>query len=221
MRRVLFALLALPLVAAVPAVARGHANLTEPAPRNLEANKTGPCGSPRTATPHVLTAGESITVRWVETIEHPGWYRIAFSPSADVGFDENVLLDDIPDTQGGAMPHLYEATITLPQEPCTDCTLQMIQYMSETTPPTLYFSCADLILEAPAAPDGGLDDAGPGAPDAGTGATPDAAPTGDDVGEPPGLCSAGAGHTNAWAALPILLALATLRIPLARSGRRG
>ncbi len=215
MRRETLALLCLAAGSTALAVrqrhARGHANLTDPTPRNLEANKTGPCGIARTMSPTTFTAGETITVRWVETIEHPGWYRIAFSPSADLGFDENVILDDIPDTQGGTMPHMYEATIALPDTPCTDCTLQVIQYMTETTPPTLYFSCADLVLEAPAPLDGGPD-ADPAAPDAAPPGAPDATPANDDVGDPPGLCSATPDRSSAWSALLILAALLFIRL---------
>lgn len=88
-------------------------------------------------------------VQWDEVIDHPGYYRIAFSPAGDLGFDENVLVPkvlDLPDV------HSYETLITVPNTPCTNCTIQMIQYMTENNPPTLYYSCADVEIRAADAP---------------------------------------------------------------------
>ena len=115
--------------------------------------KTGPCGNyPRSLNPVVFTPGQEITVEWKETIDHPGSYRIAFSPSNDQGFDDNVLAE-IVDTQDGAdVPHYYSANINLPDMVCEDCSLQLIQTMTDRNPPTQYFSCADIRLVADSAP---------------------------------------------------------------------
>lgn len=115
-------------------------------PRNILANKSGPCGSPRTTTPTFLIAGQQLTVQFEEFVEHPGFYRIAFSPSGDLGFDQNILLNNILDVQGGALPHNYSRVVTVPNTPCNQCTIQMIQYMTENNPPSLYFSCADIVI---------------------------------------------------------------------------
>lgn len=209
------------LASATPAF--GHANLLEPLPRDDIAHKTGPCGpTTRSATPAIFAPGETITVRWEETIEHPGWYRIAFAPAGEVGFDDNILVDDIPDIQGGTLPRLYEQVVTLPAEPCDDCTLQLIQYMSEVDPPTLYFSCADLQLVGAAAPDAGpgAPDAAPGAPDAATGPVADAGNAVDGVGDPPGLCSAASlSRSNPW--LPLWLLISAVAISFVLRRRRG
>lgn len=114
--------------------------------------KTAPCGdAPRTATPAVFTPGATITVEWEETINHPGYFRIAFSPAGDQNFDSYILADNIIDTQDDAnTPHFYSRQITLPDQACTDCTLQLIQYMTENPAvPTLYYSCADIRLGMP------------------------------------------------------------------------
>ena len=84
----------------LPAWAFAHARLTSPTPRNTAANKTGPCGVARTANATNFMPGQTITVTWAETVNHPGYYRIAFSPSADMGFDANVLLNNIPNPAG-------------------------------------------------------------------------------------------------------------------------
>ena len=119
------------------------------APRSTnDGIKSGPCGGiPRSANPTVFRPGQQITVEWEETINHPGYYRIAFSPANDQGYDENVLLQVDDEQDDSNVPHQYSATITLPNLQCTDCSLQLIQYMTERDPPSLYYSCADIVLQ--------------------------------------------------------------------------
>ena len=132
-------------------MARAHARFAvdgiTPPRSDSDGIKTGPCGNiPRSLNPATFTAGQQITVEWEETINHPGNFRIAFSPANDQGFDDNVLYQ-VNDNQDDAnLPHYYSATITLPNQACEGCTLQLIQYMTERTPPTLYYSCADIRL---------------------------------------------------------------------------
>jgi hypothetical protein len=133
-------------VALLPATSFGHARLrlggTLP-PRSTSAGlKSGPCGNvARTNNPTLLQAGQQLTVQWDEVIDHPGYYRVAFSPANDQGFDANVLVLKVNDLPG---VHAYEATITVPNVECTQCTIQLIQYMTENNPPSLYYSCADV-----------------------------------------------------------------------------
>lgn len=118
--------------------------------------KTAPCGgAARTTAPVTLAPGQKMTVEWEETIDHPGFFRISFSPADDLGFEANVLLDNIADTQNdGLVPHFYRADVTLPNQTCTACTLQLIQVMTENPlAPTNYYSCSDIQLgAAPPAP---------------------------------------------------------------------
>lgn len=117
---------------------------------NADDIKSGPCGNlPRSDSPAVFTAGETITVEFESTIYHQGHFRIAFSPGNDQGFDDHVLADNIPDYSG---QHYRSYEITLPEDPCTDCTLQLIQVMMDRTPPTNYYACADIQLVAPSSP---------------------------------------------------------------------
>ena len=121
--------------------------------RNNNANiKVGPCGVARTNTPAVFKAGETITLQWESTIHHQGYFRIAFSPAGDAGFDQNVLLDNVQEFDNRYTGE-YSAQVTLPSEPCDDCSLQMIQVMLDRSPPTNYYSCADIQLVADAASD--------------------------------------------------------------------
>ncbi len=140
----------------VPALAAGHARLLPGGPVNVRSTnpgiKAGPCGGFGRVTPTVLQPGQQVVIRWEETIDHPGFYRIAWSPANDQGFDTNILATNLADVQGGALPHQYQATVTIPTTPCPTCTIQLIQYMTETNPPQLYYSCADVQTTAGPAP---------------------------------------------------------------------
>ena len=115
--------------------------------------KTGPCGNdPRSTNPTLFEPGQQITVQWEETINHPGYFRIAFSLADDQGFDQNVLYQVQDDQNDQILPHFYNATLNLPDKPCQYCTLQLIQYMTETDPPGQYFSCADIQLASKTPP---------------------------------------------------------------------
>jgi hypothetical protein len=129
----------------------GHANLVPNGsipPRNNIANKdlNYPCGGVfRTVTQQTtqLTAGQTLTVSFMETIDHPGFYQIWFTPNAD---DSAMVLlkDNIPDVQGGALPHNYSTTVTIPNVNCTNCAIRMVQMMTESNPPVPYYSCANV-----------------------------------------------------------------------------
>jgi hypothetical protein len=118
--------------------------------------KTGPCGATSPTTDASkrtsLIPGQKFTVFWEETIQHPGHFRIAFSPDGQAGFDQNVLLDNIADNQNGqvnyndpASFHQFSATITIPSKLCETCSLQVIQVMTENPAmPSNYYSCADI-----------------------------------------------------------------------------
>jgi MYXO-CTERM domain-containing protein len=151
--------------------ALAHIDLDSPTDRGCSDQKRAPCGGScdtRSSNVTALEPGATITVRWTETINHPGHYRISFDDDGTDDFqsptgDEDlmnpvppVLLDGIPDKVGGQ----YEAQVTLPNVECENCTLQLIQVMSETPPyeaGDLYFRCADLALRRGA----GGGDAGP------------------------------------------------------------
>lgn len=107
--------------------------------------KTGPCGGvPRTSNAREFEPGQTITVEWEETINHPGRFEFYFSQANDSGFS---LMKTVNDGQDGSadLPHQYSTTITLPRTPCDACTLQMIQVMTENpSNPSYYYSCADI-----------------------------------------------------------------------------
>lgn len=211
----------------VPASVSAHAVLTYPPPRlggfagsNL---KMRPCGrgtnDPRSSTVTTLTAGQTITVTWQETIPHPGFFRISFDSDGMDDFVDpprrapyltdspTVLADNLhPQEPGLRLGQTYSAEITLPNVPCTNCTLQLIQFMrdkfvegQEDQDPDpnddIYYSCADIILvedpNNPPDPDAGVN---PGT-DAGTQPGTDAgAQPGTDSGIPGSMSDAGMDH---------------------------
>lgn len=170
------------LVVTLGAASVSHAHITQdfPAPRT-SAQKTGPCGeggSTRGAA-QIFEPGETITVEWTETVEHPGHYRIAFDidgedfplpNNPDDDFDV-ILVDQIPDRNvNGGGDRTYSQEITFPDVECDNCTLQLIQIMTTSIPyNSFYFQCSDIQLSR--AGGGGDSDAGVGggASDAGGG----------------------------------------------------
>lgn len=126
-------------------------------PRNNNAGlKTGPCGGvARTNTNTELVAGSTITLTWEETIQHPGYYQFAISPANDENFTIIKVVQDTQDNRND-LPHQYSTEITVPDIECDNCTLQLIQYMTENpNNPRLYFSCADIRIVAGATPPSG------------------------------------------------------------------
>ncbi len=193
-----------------PSGASAHLGLDAPASRyGPEELKPGPCGlagGARTSNVTYYEPGETIEVRWNEYVDHPGHYRIAFDDDGDDDFvdpatmmelysNETVLLDGIEDEGGGD----YVVMVTLPDVECDNCTLQVIQMMYDKPPYTtpgndIYYQCADLVLRAGGAPDGGTTpDAG--TPDAGTmdGGAGGMAGSGGDPGPRTGEVSGGEG----------------------------
>jgi hypothetical protein len=136
--------------------------LDAPPPRYAATElKDAPCGTAANGPGDVRTtfeSGQTIVVEWTETIDHPGWFRIAFDADGDDGFLDpqyegdvyntpEVLLDEIMDGPGGP----YSAQVTLPAVVCDTCTLQLLQVMTDKTAngwgnDEVYHQCADLRL---------------------------------------------------------------------------
>lgn len=131
--------------------AHAHISVDGPIPpRSADVGlKIAPCGNiARTSKSTVLQAGSTVTINWQETINHPGRFEFYFSPAGDTNW---VLLKTVQDTQDGTndLPHNYTTQLTLPNTPCTACTLQLIQVMLENpASPSYYYSCADIQLSA-------------------------------------------------------------------------
>jgi len=152
---------------AAPAAVQAHFKLLEPASWIAEnergdPQKSTPCG----AVPDVkvsdqvtkVTGGSKIHLKVLETIYHPGHYRVALAvnsrtelPTDPLTFERMtergpysvwaaiqsppqlpVLADGLfPHYTRPAAPQTYEADIQLPNITCPKCTLQVIQFMAE------------------------------------------------------------------------------------------
>jgi hypothetical protein len=147
--------------------------------------KTGPCGNeaPQTPSAKVATfrAGQTITVQLVETVPHPGHYRVAIAASQNqlpaeppVSPPTGNMCDSVPIIQNPALPVLVDGalvhttpltgtqTISVPLPPnftCTNCVLQIIEFMSNHTKPCFYHHCATISIQGAAADGGPVSDA--------------------------------------------------------------
>ena len=163
------------LLAATPALA--HIKLDAPADLLVtdtygNPQKTEPCGGAGTPSNQVTTveAGSKLTVTWHETIPHPGHFRIAIAPQASQLTTPTAVVQNndcksaaiqtspvLPVVADGLFPHAsssagtsYTTEITVPNITCTNCTLQLLQFMSSHAPPCFYFHCATLNIVPPA-----------------------------------------------------------------------
>lgn len=168
MRHLATSALTLAAVLSLSSYASAHLQLMFPEQRHTE-QKAGPCGVAGDARGDKITAlepGAKITVEWDETVEHPGHFRImldedGFDFPEPTGYDDfcdpakvtqgiHCLVDNIPDK--AAMPN-YSVEVTLPDIECDNCTLQVIQVMSDKPPwgpgggNDLYYQCADITMK--------------------------------------------------------------------------
>lgn len=145
--------------------ASAHIAMTSPAPRGTD-QKAGPCGkagSTRGTNVTEFAPGETVTVEWDETVDHPGHYRIAFDDDGNDFTNPNnpddnfpsTMVEPIADKAGGH----YTQSITLPTTPCDNCTIQLIQVMTTAVPyNSFYFQCADIRITGTPTPGGGDDE---------------------------------------------------------------
>lgn len=170
-----------------PSTAAAHIELTEPIARYEVQGETGikgcPCGmatgggnSNRTCNvamdgsdanrneerAFTAAAGSTVVLKFKETVGHVGKYRVAFDPEgADFNdFNDNVLteVDDPQGSMGNVQSgNNWEIEVTLPETPCTSCTLQLVQVMDASTlgssvdgsklaQMSTYYACIDLVL---------------------------------------------------------------------------
>lgn len=150
--------------------AAAHSLLMNPPPVSNDDNaKSGPCGCYFGAGPEdpaedaspsacpagykttSLEAGTKLQVTWKETVNHTGKFRVALSTKpinlvTRADMDAAVLYeaDDTNTVSGG----LVSTTITLPNTPCTNCAIQLRQFMAGAATP-YYYSCAAINITSP------------------------------------------------------------------------
>jgi len=170
------------------ATAEAHFKLNAPA-ANLQQDadgnpqKTKPCGGAGTTTNAVtpVRSGAPLSISIIETIGHKGHYRVALAQTmAGLPDDPTVTAADctgltpisnptLPVLGDGLFTHTtaindvtqtFEVMIPAGMT-CTNCVLQIIEYMYPHTQPCFYHHCATVNVspDAPLPPDGGI---GPG-----------------------------------------------------------
>ncbi|MEN9810268.1 MAG: hypothetical protein RLZZ488_1835 [Pseudomonadota bacterium] len=146
--------------------ARWKAGSSVSAPRSEDSGlKTAPCGgTSRTANVKKYTAGESVTLEFEETINHPGYYEVHLLGANDqkvAGVPSP--LAKLDDTQNNPIRngnnHQYKITFQVPAVDCPECAFQLIQVMLDNpNAPSNYYSCTDVSIsnsdKAPAKPAG-------------------------------------------------------------------
>jgi hypothetical protein len=167
MKRVACALFISAFAAALPHAVQAHFKLLEPASWIVEnergdPQKAAPCGAdPKAEMSNTIgkaTGGSKLHLKVLETIYHPGHYRVALSvnsrnelPPDPMTFEKTTEKGprsvwaaiqsppQIPVIADGlfqhytrpATPQTYEADIQLPNINCPRCTLQVIQFMAD------------------------------------------------------------------------------------------
>jgi hypothetical protein len=209
-----------------------HIDLLSPPPRvggapdsNLDERPCGQRVNARTADKlSVFRPGESIVVAWDVYVQHPSYFRLAFDLTGDDSFSERsaapadpeldrpselvpgpgeLILGYVEDPDG--QRDYVEQRITLPAQPCSDCTLQLTQFVYDLPlRDATYYQCADIVLAGdPVEPE----DAGV----TGSGGTTDAAAQpGNEPGGPPrpeSGCSLAQVGSFKSAGYPVLLLL--------------
>jgi len=176
------------LVAALPTIVSAHFKLVEPTSWIIEnergdPQKAGPCGGTNTdyGKPsfaiNKATGGSKLHIKVVETIYHPGHYRIALAVNSPLELPVDPEATTVTSDRGprsvsakiqdppqmpvlldGLWPHTakvdtpFETDVQLPNITCRRCTLQVIQFMAEhgiNNPGNFsYHHCAELQITA-------------------------------------------------------------------------
>ncbi len=177
------------LVILIPVQASSHFVLLEPTPTLVlddrgNPQKPEPCGgtthgsNPATAAVTPIRGGSQLHIKVVETVYHPGHYRIAlagdagglpadpetvtrptdkgpYSVSAKIETKPKppVLVDGLfAHTERFPSGHIWETDVRIPNIDCDNCTLQVIQWMAEhgfnADGGYTYHHCAELKITA-------------------------------------------------------------------------
>jgi MYXO-CTERM domain-containing protein len=205
--------------------ARAHVTMTNPKPWTTVPNGqkgAPPCGmtSPmKNQNPTPYKPGESIMVQWNETIKHPGRFRIVLAeegqtiPNPMMMMDTSTTLplfiDGIDAKNGMTAPTAHQRMITLPNKPCTNCILQLIQVMKVAPPyasgadADVYYQCAVITIAGDAPPaDAGAPDSGGSGTGGAMGGTGGSTPTGGMSGSTGGMSGSTGGAPGTGGSTP-------------------
>jgi MYXO-CTERM domain-containing protein len=201
------------LLVASPAAA--HFKLVAPASTLVQEptgdpQKDPPCGGAGTASNEVtaVQTGSSLTITVLETVFHPGHYRVSLAPTeaelpddpavtpgttacGSLAIDPDPTLPLLADgqlvhTSAFTGPQSFQIQLPAGME-CDHCVLQVVEFMSSHGAPCFYHHCATVTISNTAPPP---------APDAGV--PPEALdPNAPPATESGGCCSTGGGPAGA------------------------
>ena len=163
--------------------AQAHITLKNPKPWTTIPNGqkgAPPCGitmAMKNQNPTPYKPGDPLMVQWDETILHPGRFRIVIAEAGqtipapmtmmDTSTTMPLFIDGIDAKTGTNGDRAHMKMITLPNKPCTNCILQLIQVMKVNPPynaaadADVYYQCAVITIAGDAGPaDGGAPDSG-------------------------------------------------------------
>lgn len=134
------------------------------APRNSNSGlKTAPCGGvPKSNNVKNYSAGQSVTLEFEETINHPGRFEVYLLDANDKRVPGVPSpLAKLEDTQNDPIQngvfHQFKIQFQVPAVDCPQCAFQLIQVMTDNpNAPSNYYSCTDISIKAtaPAKPTG-------------------------------------------------------------------
>jgi hypothetical protein len=147
--------------------AGAHSLLDEPAPRDQrDGYKDGsPCGVGVDAAQPVTSyiSGQTVNVKWLETVDHPGCFLVELSVGADQDFQilgrKSHSNPPPPEGATSGEPRHWNMDVTLPSTACSGCTLRLRQLMLDANvagdactpvgapPGSIYTTCANITLD--------------------------------------------------------------------------
>jgi hypothetical protein len=177
--------------------------------------KSGPCGqmvSGRSQRVATYAPGQTIQVRVREENAHVSYLRVSLDLDGE-DFPRRTQVPAGPETQDEAAAaeaalggegllavyredndtpgFVHELDVTLPDQTCDNCTLQVLQFMYDDPAAPYYFQCADLVI----ADAGGMQDAGAAPQNGGAGSVGTGSPGTSGSFDGVAIGSAGSGDT--------------------------
>jgi len=128
------------LILSLSSAIHAHFRLAFPPARSPNPGlKSYPCGGIPWMSTQAITdlVPGPLTLKWQETISHSGApFRIAIGPSDDSSYDKYILYDHIPHNDVPVLgTKFYSFTMNVPDVHCINCTLQIVNPMTDKLPP--------------------------------------------------------------------------------------
>ena len=127
---------------------KDDAKFTQPNAANPTVpDNPGVCAAYNTVLPARLqyTPGQALNISITETIHHPGFFLVQFSPDSVNGFWN--AANQLANVANGATVGNRSINVVIPTTPCTNCMLRVLQQMDDQ-PGQFYVHCLDIKIAA-------------------------------------------------------------------------